>query len=83
MRLETKTLNLSRTYLIVGLGCLFAWPRKKKRKPLSSADKIVTLETHRMGQQASPPSGYVLRAREQIDRNQANLITEWSTDADR
>ena len=36
-----------------------------------------------MGQQASPPSGYVLRAREQIDRNQANLITEWSTDADR
>jgi len=36
-----------------------------------------------MGQQATPPSGYVLRAREQINRSQASFIAEWSADADR
>jgi hypothetical protein len=65
------------------LGLRVSWPKKKKRKRLSSADKIVILETHRMGQQATPPSGYVLRAREQINRNQASFIAEWSADADR
>jgi hypothetical protein len=64
-------------------GLRVSWPWKKKRKRLSSADKIVILETHRMGQQASHPSGCVLRAREQINRSQACFIAEGSADADR